>query len=88
LVARYCGPFGISENIRPIAYMLPLPASMSVHNVIHVSLLNKYVNETNHIIDWNVIQVEHRWDFWVEPVRILDQKFKVLRNKSMGLVKV
>jgi hypothetical protein len=35
-----------------------------------------------------VIQVEHKGDFWVEPVCILDQKVKVLRNKAMGLVKV
>jgi hypothetical protein len=42
----------------------------------------------NHIIDWNVIQVEHEGDFRVEPIGILDRKVKVLRNKSIGLVKV
>jgi hypothetical protein len=35
-----------------------------------------------------VIQVEHARDFQVEPVCILDQKVKVLRNKAIGLVKV
>jgi hypothetical protein len=88
LATRYCGPFEILEKIRPIAYMLDLPVSMRVHNVFHVSLLNKYVPDPNHIIDWNVIQVEHKGDFRVEPVRILDQKVKVLRKKSIGLVKV
>jgi hypothetical protein len=53
-----------------------------------VSLLNKYVPEPNHIIDWNVIQVEHKGDFRVEPVRILDRKVKVLKNKDIKLVKV
>jgi hypothetical protein len=42
----------------------------------------------NHIIDWNVIQVKHEGDLWVELVRILDQKFKVFKNKAIGLVKV
>jgi hypothetical protein len=88
LAARYCGPFEILEKIGPVAYMLAFPASMRVHNVFHVSLLKKYVPDPNHIIDWNVIQVEHEGDFRVEPVRILDQKVKVLRNKSIGLVKV
>jgi hypothetical protein len=35
-----------------------------------------------------VIQVEYGGDFWVEPVRILDRKVKVLRNKAIVLVKV
>jgi hypothetical protein len=58
LAARYCGPFEILERIGPIAYMIALPASMSVHNVFHVSLLKKYIPDTNHVIDWNVIHVE------------------------------
>jgi hypothetical protein len=68
--------------------MLALPASMRIHNVFHVSLLKKYVPDHNHVIDWNVIQVEHKGDFWVEPMCILDQKVKVLRNKAIILVKV
>ena len=30
-------------------------ASMTVHNVFHVSLLKKYVPNANHVINWNVI---------------------------------
>jgi hypothetical protein len=58
LVACYCGPFEILERIGPVSYMLALPASMSIHNVFHVSMLKKYVPDANHVIDWNVIQVE------------------------------
>jgi hypothetical protein len=88
LAAIYCGPFEILEKIGPIAYMLALYASIRVHNVFHVSLLKKYIHDPNHIIDWNVIQVEHEGDFRVETIRILDQKVKVLRNKAIGMVKV
>jgi hypothetical protein len=88
LAARYCGPFDILEKIGSVAYMLALPASMRVHNLFHVSLLNKYVIDPNHIIDWNVIQVEHEGDFRVEPVRILDRKVNMLKKKSVGMVKV
>jgi hypothetical protein len=72
LAARYCGPFEILEKIGPVAYMIALHASMRVHNVFHVSLLKNYVSEPNHIIDWNVIQVEHEGDFQVEPIHIMN----------------
>jgi hypothetical protein len=84
----YCGLFEILEKIGPFAYMLALSAFMRVHNVFHVSLLNKYVHDPNQIIDWIVIQVKHEGDSRVEPIHILDQKVKVLKNKSIGLVKV
>jgi hypothetical protein len=88
LEARYCGPFNILEKIGPIAYMLAFPSSMIMHNVFHVSLLNKYVPDPNNIIDWPVIQVEHEGDFRVELVRILDWELKVLENKAIWMVKV
>jgi hypothetical protein len=58
LAAHYCGPFEILERIELVEYMLALPASMFIHNVFHVSLLKKYILDVNHVIDWNVIQVE------------------------------
>jgi hypothetical protein len=59
-----------------------------VHNVFHVSLLNKYVPNSNHIIDCTMIQVENKGGFRVEPIRIMEHKVKVIRNTSIGLVKV
>jgi hypothetical protein len=35
--------------------MIALPASMSIHNVFHVSLLKKYIPDANQVIDGNVI---------------------------------
>ena len=58
LAARYCGPFEILDRNGPVGYMLALNASMTLHNVFHVSLLKKYIHDANHVIDWNVIQVE------------------------------
>ena len=51
LAAKFCSPFEILDKIGPVAYMIALPASMNVHNVSHVSLLNKYVHDHNHVID-------------------------------------
>jgi hypothetical protein len=39
LATRFSGPFEIPERIGPVAYMLALATSMTVHNVFHVSLL-------------------------------------------------
>jgi hypothetical protein len=72
LAARFCGPFEILERIGPVSYMIALLASMSFCNVFHVSLLKKYIPDANHVIDWNVIQVEQEGTFQVHPVRILD----------------
>jgi hypothetical protein len=43
--------------------MLALPASMTIHNVFHMSLLKKYIHDVNHVIDWNVIRVEQESAF-------------------------
>ena len=57
LAARYCGPFDILANIGTVSYEMDLTACIRVHNVFHVSLLKKYIRDTNHVIVWNVIQV-------------------------------
>jgi hypothetical protein len=88
LECRYCGPFEILERIGPIAYMIALPASMYIHNVFHVSLLKKYISDSNHVIDWNVILLDQEGTFQVHPVFILDWKIKQLWNRSIDLVKV
>jgi hypothetical protein len=53
---------------------------MTIHNVFHVSFLEKYILDANHVIDWNVIQVEQESVFQVHPIHILDRKIKQLQN--------
>jgi hypothetical protein len=76
LAARFCGPFEILKRIGPVAYRIALPTSMNVHNVFHVSLLKKYIPYANHVINWNVIQVEQEGVLQVHHVCILDRKNK------------
>ena len=80
LAPWFCGPFQVLERIGPIAYNLALPTHLRIHNVFNVSLLRKYVYDSTHIIDWNVVQVEPEGEFQVEHVRILDRKEIVLQN--------
>ena len=65
----YCGTFEVLVRIGPVAY----PASTRAHNVFHDSLLKKYVHDPNHVINWDVIQVEPEGEFQTEPLRILDK---------------
>jgi hypothetical protein len=88
LEAIYCVSFEILERIGTVDYMLALPASMIIHNLFHVSFLKKYIPDANHVIVWNVIQVEQGSTFQVHLIRILDRKIKQLQNRAIGLVKV
>jgi hypothetical protein len=88
LASRYCGSFEIIERIGHVYCMLALPTSMSIHKIFHVSLLKKYMLDANHVIDWNVIQVEQEGTFQVHPVCILDRKIKKLWNRAINIVKV
>jgi hypothetical protein len=74
LATRFCGPFDILERIGSVAYMLSLLVSINVHNVFHVSLLKKYGHDSNHIIDWNLVQVKLEGDFQVQSMCILDKR--------------
>jgi CRISPR/Cas system CSM-associated protein Csm2 small subunit len=80
LAPRYCGPFEVLDRVGPIAYRLELPPTVKAHNVFRVSLLNKYVHDANHIIDWSMIQVEPEGKFLPEPQCILERKETLLRN--------
>ena len=85
---RYCGSFEVLERIGPVAYRIVLPASTRAHNVFHVSLLKKYVHDPNHVINWDVIQVEPEGEFQIKPMSILDRKVKMFWNRAIGKVRV
>ena len=60
---RYCELFEVLERIGPVSYRLAFPASTRAHYVFHVSLLKKYIHDPNHVINWDVIQVEPKGEF-------------------------
>ena len=88
LSPRYRGPFEVLERIGSVAYRHALHSSTRARNVFHVSLIKKHVHDPNHVINWDVIQVEPEGEFRIEPMRILDRKVTMLRNRAIGQVKV
>jgi hypothetical protein len=88
LAPWYFGPSEVLDRVGHVAYRLALPPTIKAHNVFHVSLLKKYVHDSNHIIDWSVIQVELEREFLPEPQCILNRKETPLRNRTIAQVKV
>ena len=49
---RYIGLFEILERVGTFAYLLELPPSLSdVHELFHVSMLQKYTPDPAHVVD-------------------------------------
>ena len=85
----YIGPFRIVERIGPVAYRLELPSELSrIHNVFHVSMLKKYVSDPSHVLETPPFELDEDLTFEVQPVGIVDQGIKELRNKTISMVKV
>ncbi|KAM1527294.1 hypothetical protein ACFX1Z_016803 [Malus domestica] len=51
-------------------------------------MLRKYVSDPSHVIQLEPLEVSQDVSYVEEPVAILDQQNKVLRNKVIPLVKV
>ena len=81
LSPRYCGSFEVLEKIGLVAYRITLPASTRSHNCFHVSFLNKYIHDPNHVINWDVIQVEPKGEFQIEPMCIFNRRSPCYRTK-------
>ena len=89
LMLRYIEPFEILEMVGIVAYRLVLPSSLSiVHKVFHVSMLQKYTPDLNHVVDWAELVVEVDKTFEEGPVRIMNRREQVLRRKTVRLLKV
>ena len=90
LKPRYIGPFDIIARVGDRAYELALPPNMDkIHNVFHVSMLKKYVRDESHIIpNFGELNVQPDTTYEEKPIRILDTRDKVLRRKTIRLVKV
>lgn len=89
LSPRFVGPFEILERIREVAYRLALPPILSrVHNVFHISMLRKYVPDSNHVIGYEALPIREDLSYEEQPIRIVDTKDQVLRRRVISYVKV
>jgi len=89
LSPRYIGPYDILERIGPVAYRLALPMALSnLHDVFHVSQLWKHEPDPTQVMPMEAIEVQENLSYLERPVKILDRRDQVLRNKIIPLVQV
>src|SRR5213078_2503595 len=89
LAPSYIGPFQILQQCGPVAYQLELPPHLSsTHDVFHVSQLKKCLRVPSEAVEVKAIQLEPDLTYQERPIKILDQKERVTRKRSVKSHKV
>jgi hypothetical protein len=89
LAPRYIGLFPILEKCGSMAYKLDLPPSLArVHNIFHVSQLKKCLKAPVDIVLPEVTPLEADLSYPEHPIKVLDQKDRVTRRKTIKFFKI
>jgi hypothetical protein len=84
LAPRYIGPFPILEKCGTMAYKLELPTTLvGVHEIFHVSQLKKCLKVPVDVALPEVTPLEAYLTYPEHPIKILDQKDRVTRCKTV-----
>jgi hypothetical protein len=89
LAPRYIGPFLILKKCGPVAYKLELPPSLAgVHDIFHVLQLKKCQKAPVDVVLPEVTPLEADLTYPEHPTKILDQKDRVTRRKTIKFFKI
>ncbi|CAA7059450.1 unnamed protein product [Microthlaspi erraticum] len=89
LSPRFMGPFPVVERVGPLAYRLELPEIMKAfHKVFHVSMLRKCLHPTEELVARIPEDLQPDLTVPAVPMRILERREKVLRNKRIPLLRI
>jgi hypothetical protein len=89
LAPRYIGLFPIFEKCGNMAYKLELPPSLvGVHNIFNISQLKGCLKALVDVVLPHVTPLETDLTYPEHPVKILDQKDRVTRHKTVKFFKV
>jgi hypothetical protein len=89
LAPCYIGSFLILEKCGPMAYKLELPPSLAgVHNIFYVSQLKKCLKAPVDVVLPEVTPLGADLTYPEHPIKILDQKDRVTRCKTVKFFKV
>jgi hypothetical protein len=89
LAPHYIGPFPILEKCGTMAYKLDLPLSLArVHDIFHMSQLKKCLKAPVDIVLLEVTPLEADLSYPKHPIKVLDQKDRVTRCKTIKFFKI
>jgi hypothetical protein len=88
LAPRYTKLFPILEKCGSVAYKLDLPPCSRVHNIFHVSQLKKCLKAPVDIVLPEVTLLEADLSYPEHPIKVLDQKDRVTRHKTIKFFKI
>ncbi|GJZ19536.1 hypothetical protein Tco_0556126 [Tanacetum coccineum] len=72
-----------------MAYKLELPEELrNVHNTFHISNLKKCLSDESLVIPMKELQLDDKLNFVEEPMEIMDQEVKKLKQSRITIVKV
>ncbi|GKD40240.1 hypothetical protein Tco_1260447 [Tanacetum coccineum] len=86
---RYIGPFKILKRVGPVAYKLELPEELSnVYSTFYISNLKKCLSDESLVISMKDLSLDDKLNFVEEPIEIMDQKVKKLKQSRIPIVRV
>ena len=89
LSPRYVGPFPVIARVGKLSYRIDLPQSMrGVHNVFHVSMLQKYLEDFVHLVLTEPVTIAQDLTLESRPLKILDESERALRHRKLKYVKI
>nr|GFB55715.1 putative reverse transcriptase domain-containing protein [Tanacetum cinerariifolium] len=85
---RYVGPFKVLEKVGSITYKLELPQELSrVHSTFYVPNMKKCYFDEPLAIPLDGLRIDDKLRFMEEPVKIMDQEVKRLKQSCIPIVK-
>ncbi|KAL4354373.1 hypothetical protein GQ457_06G018080 [Hibiscus cannabinus] len=88
LSLRYIGPYEIVERVVQLLTVVVASRVERIHDVFHVSMLRRYRSDLSHVMPVEEIELYTDMSYDEEPVEILTSDGKVLRGRTIELVKV
>jgi hypothetical protein len=89
LAPRYIRLFPILKKCGTVAYKLDLPPSLAgVHDIFHVSQLKNCLKAPVDIVLSKVTPLEADLSYLEHPIKVLDQKDRVTRRKTIKFFKI
>ncbi|XP_071704528.1 uncharacterized protein [Rutidosis leptorrhynchoides] len=87
--SRFIGSFKIFARVGEVSYRLELLEELvGIHNTLHVSHLSMCLTDDSMWVPLDEITLNNKLEYAKEPVAILDEKVKMLRNKEVKTYKV